>query len=178
MNPYPFCSFCLLLRRWVLACSTYLLAIMTGHPNPGSTFYVHALCTAWLSLLAVLIATPEAALSLVQMIYCTGRIDDIKDNLVHYAYSEVSSLTKSFFTSVSRQIHVSIGLYRPYYIHKNRTWMSIHAKLQVYIQVYMQVYIIHVRFSLRSPISGNISSSVLTCSQTININYTQSSGAY
>ena len=32
MNPYPFCSFCLLLRRWVLACSTYLLAIMTDHP--------------------------------------------------------------------------------------------------------------------------------------------------
>ena len=122
----------------------------------------------------MLIATPEAALSLVQMIYCTGRIEDIKNNLVHYAYSEVSSLTKSFFTSVSRQIHVSIGLYRPYYIHKNRTWMSIHAKLQVY----MQVYIIHVRFSLRSPISGNISSSVLTCSQIININYTQSSGAY
>ena len=122
----------------------------------------------------MLIATPEAARSLVQVIYCTGRIEDIKNNLVHYAYSEVSSLTKSFFTSVSRQIHVSIGLYRPYYIHKNRTWMSIHAKLQVY----MQVYIIHVRFSLFSLISGNISSSVLTCSQIININYTQSSGAY
>ena len=27
-----FCSFCLLLRRKVLACSTYLLAIMTDHP--------------------------------------------------------------------------------------------------------------------------------------------------
>ena len=39
-------------------------------PLPGSTFYVHALCTTKLSLLAVLIATPEAALSLVQVIYC------------------------------------------------------------------------------------------------------------
>ena len=40
-----FCSLCILLRRKVLACSTYLLAIMTDHPKPGSTFYVHALCT-------------------------------------------------------------------------------------------------------------------------------------
>ena len=96
-----FCSLCILLRRKVLACSTCLLAIMTDHPKPGSTFYVHALCITKLSLLAVLIATPEAALSLVQMIYCAGRIKDIKNNLVHYAYSEVSSLTKLFFTSVS-----------------------------------------------------------------------------
>ena len=70
-------------------------------PLPGFTFYVHALCTTKLSLLAVLIATPEAVLALVQVIYCAGRIEDIKNNLVHYAYSEVSSLTKSFFTSVS-----------------------------------------------------------------------------
>ena len=96
-----FCSLCILLRRKVLACSTYLLAIMTDHPKPGSTFYVHALCITKLSLLAVLIATPEAVLTLVQVIYCAGRIEDIKNNLVHYAYSEVSSLTKSFFTSVS-----------------------------------------------------------------------------
>ena len=40
-----FCSLCILLRRKVLACSTYLLAIMTDHPKLGSTFYVHALCT-------------------------------------------------------------------------------------------------------------------------------------
>ena len=39
-----FCSLCILLRRKVLACSTYLLAIMTDHPKPGSTFYVDALC--------------------------------------------------------------------------------------------------------------------------------------
>ena len=96
-----FCSLCILLRRKVLACSTYLLAIMTDHPKPGSTFYVHALCITKLSLLAVLIATPEAVLTLVQVIYCAGRIEDIKNNLVHYAYSEISSLTKSFFTSVS-----------------------------------------------------------------------------
>ena len=55
-----------------------------------------------------------------------------------------------------------------FYMQENRTRMSIHA---------MQVYIIHARFSLLSLISGNISSSVLTCSQTININYTQSPGA-
>ena len=61
---------------------------MTDHPKPGSTFYVHALCIKKLSLLAVPIATPEAVLSLVQMIYCTDRIKDIKNNLVHYAYSE------------------------------------------------------------------------------------------
>ena len=34
-------------------------------------------------------------------VYCAGRIEDIKNNLVHYAYSEVSSLAKPFFTSVS-----------------------------------------------------------------------------
>ena len=96
-----FCSLCILLRRKVLACSTYLLAIMTDHPKPESTFYVHALCITKLSLLAVLIATPETVLSLVQVIYCAGRIEDIKNNLVHYAYSEVSSLAKPFFTSVS-----------------------------------------------------------------------------
>ena len=39
-------------------------------PLPGSTFYVHALCITKLFLLAVLIATPEAVLSLVQVIYC------------------------------------------------------------------------------------------------------------
>ena len=70
-------------------------------PKAGIYFYVHALCTVQLALLSVLIATPEAALSLVQIIYCAGGIEDIKNNLVHYAYSEVSSLTKSFFTSVS-----------------------------------------------------------------------------
>ena len=66
---------------------------------------IYFLCTCAVyritSLLAVLIATPEAALSLVQMIYCTGRIEDIKNNLLHYAYSEVSSLAKPFFTFVS-----------------------------------------------------------------------------
>ena len=36
----------------------------------------------------MLIATPEAVLTLVQMIYCAGRIKDTKDNLVHYAYNE------------------------------------------------------------------------------------------
>ena len=72
MNPYPFCSFCLLLRRKVLACSTYLLAIMTDHPKLGSTFYVHALCITKLSLLAVLIATPEAIWTSVRAIYCNG----------------------------------------------------------------------------------------------------------
>ena len=75
----------------------------------------------------MLIATPEAVLALVQVIYCAGRIEDIKNNLVHYAYSEISSLTKSFFTSVGCQIHVSMSLYRTYYIHENRTWISIHA---------------------------------------------------
>ena len=43
----------------------------------------------------MLIATPEAALSLVQMIYCTDRIDDIKDNLVHYAYNESQLVNES-----------------------------------------------------------------------------------
>ena len=38
------------------------------------------------------------------------------------------------------------------------------------------MYIIHVRLALVSLISGNISSSVLTCNQIININYSQSSG--
>ena len=51
-----------------------------------------------------------------KMIYCTSRIEDIKNNLVHYAYSEVSSLTKSFLTFMSCQIHVSMSLYRTYYI--------------------------------------------------------------
>ena len=100
---------------------------MTDHPKPGFTFYVHALCITKLFLLAVLIATPEAVLALVQVIYCAGRIEDIKNNLVHYAYSEASSLTKSFFTSVSGQIHVSMSLYRTYYIQENQTWMSIYA---------------------------------------------------
>ena len=75
----------------------------------------------------MLIATPEAVLTLVQMIYCAGRIEDIKNNLVHYAYSEVSSLTKSFLTFMSCQIHVSMSLYRTYYIHENQTGMSIYA---------------------------------------------------
>ena len=94
-----FCSLCILLRRKVLACSTHLLASMTDHPKPGSTFYVHALCITKLSLLAVLIATPETVRSLVQVIYRAGRTADIKENLVHYAYSEVSSLMKPFLTS-------------------------------------------------------------------------------
>ena len=76
---------------------------MTDHPKPGSTFYVHALCIKKLSLLAVLIATPETVLSLVQVIYCAGRIEDIKNNLVHYAYSEASSLMKPFLTFANCQ---------------------------------------------------------------------------
>ena len=71
-----FCSLCILLRRKVLACSTYLLAIMTDHPKPGSTFYVHALCTTKLSLLAVLIATPEAIWTSVRVIYCNGHNEE------------------------------------------------------------------------------------------------------
>ena len=67
-----FCSLCILLRRKVLACSTHLLAIMTDPPKPGSTFYVHALCITKLSLLAVLIATPEAIWTSVRAIYCNG----------------------------------------------------------------------------------------------------------
>ena len=67
-----FCSLCILLRCKVLACSTYLLAIMTDHPKPESTFYVHALCITKLSLLAVLIATPEAIWTSVRAIYCNG----------------------------------------------------------------------------------------------------------
>jgi len=42
---------------------------MTDHPEPGSTFYVHALCITKLSLLAVLIATPEAVLTSVRAVY-------------------------------------------------------------------------------------------------------------
>ena len=41
-------------------------------PLPGFTFYVHALCTVQPSLLAVLIATPEAVLASVRAIYCNG----------------------------------------------------------------------------------------------------------
>ena len=74
---------------------------------------------------AVLIATPEASLSLVQMIYCAGRIEDIKNNLVHYAYSEVGSLMKLFLPL--QVANVSMRLHYTYYIHANRTWMSIHA---------------------------------------------------
>ena len=43
----------------------------------------------------MLIATPETALSLVQIIYCAGRIEDIKNNLVHYAYSESQLISKA-----------------------------------------------------------------------------------
>ena len=71
-----FCSLCTLLRRKVLACSTYLLAIMTDHPKPESTFYVHALCITKLSLLAVLIATPEAIRTSVRVIYCNGHNEE------------------------------------------------------------------------------------------------------
>ena len=73
-------------------------------PSLESNFFSPKLMLAQytvVNICAVLIATPEAALSLVQIIYCAGGIEDIKNNLVHYAYSEVSSLTKSFFTSVS-----------------------------------------------------------------------------
>ena len=37
-----FCSLCILLRRKVLACSTYLLTSMTNHPA-GVLFCMHAL---------------------------------------------------------------------------------------------------------------------------------------
>ena len=45
---------------------------MTDHPKPGFTFYVHALCITKLSLLAVLIATPEAIQTSARAIYCNG----------------------------------------------------------------------------------------------------------
>ena len=41
-------------------------------PLPEFTFYVHALCITKLSLLAVLIATPEAIWTSVRAIYCNG----------------------------------------------------------------------------------------------------------
>ena len=40
---------------------------------------------------------------------------------------KVGSLMKPFLISASCQIHVSMSLYRTYYIHENRTWISIHA---------------------------------------------------
>ena len=53
---------------------------------------IYFLCTCAvyriIILTAVLIATPEAVLSLAQVIYCTGRIEDIKNNFVHYVYGE------------------------------------------------------------------------------------------
>ena len=45
-------------------------------PLPGFTFYVHALCTTKLSLLAVLIATPEAIRTSVRVIYCNGHNEE------------------------------------------------------------------------------------------------------
>ena len=90
-------------------------------------------------------------------------IEDIKNNLVHHAYSEVCSLMKLFLTSVSWQIHVSMSLHRTYFICKKTEHGWIYT-------LTTSVHIIHARFSLLSLISDNISSSVLTCSQTININ--------
>ena len=56
-------------------------------PKAGIYFYVHALCITKLSLLAVLIATPETVLSLVQVIYCNGYNEEnqVSDNQYFHA---------------------------------------------------------------------------------------------
>ena len=95
-----FCSLCILLRCKVLACSTYLLAIMTDHPCRDLLLCTYAVYRT-IILTCCAYRHTRSLLTLVQVIYCAGRIEDIKNNLVHYAYSEISSLTKSFFTSVS-----------------------------------------------------------------------------
>ena len=59
-----FCSLCILLRRKVLACSTYLLASMTDHPGRDLL-----LCTCAVHLIIILTGCayrpPEAVLALI-----------------------------------------------------------------------------------------------------------------
>ena len=76
----------------------------------------------------MLIATPEAALSLVPMIYCAGRIEDIKNNLVHYMYSESQLINEaiSYLCELTDSCKYESAPYL-FYMQETRTWMSIHA---------------------------------------------------
>ena len=81
-----FCSLCILLRRKVLACSTYLLASMTDHPCRDLL-----LCTCAVYRITIFTGCayrpPEAVLALVRAIYCTGynKENKVFENRYFYA---------------------------------------------------------------------------------------------
>ena len=57
-------------------------------PKAGIYFYVHALCITKLSLLAVLIATPEAIWTSVRAIYCNGYNEENQVSENQYFHAE------------------------------------------------------------------------------------------
>ena len=90
--------------------------------------------------------------------------------MVRYAYSGSKLINEAILYFCELTISCKYESI-PYLLYTRKTDMGEYTH-----QLY--VYIIHVRFSLFSLISGNIYFSALTCSQIININHSQSSGAY
>ena len=54
-------------------------------------------------------------------------LETIKNNLVHYMYSESQLINKAISYLCELPTNVSMSLHCTYYIHENRTWISIHA---------------------------------------------------
>ena len=95
-----FCSLCILLRRKVLACSTYLLASMTDHPCRDLL-----LCTCAVYCITILTGCAYR--------HTQSRLDIGAGNLLYW-HNEGKQISENQY------FHVDTNLFLAYYIQKNR----------------------------------------------------------